>query len=138
MDAALTCASLCLADPQTDVFLVCFSVISRASFDNVRAKWLPELRRYAAGAPILLVGTKADLRTDRAMQSELARQGKAMVSTEEAQALLREHKLPGKYLECSALTQEGLKGVFDEAIRSAVRQRDVPAQHCAANCCVIA
>lgn len=35
-----------LSYPQTDVFLVCFSVTSPASFENVKEKWFPEVRRY--------------------------------------------------------------------------------------------
>lgn len=31
-----------LSYPQTDVFLVCFSVTSPASFENVKEKWFPE------------------------------------------------------------------------------------------------
>ncbi|XP_071515445.1 rho-related GTP-binding protein RhoU-like isoform X2 [Panulirus ornatus] len=53
-----------LCYPQTDVFLVCFSVVSPTSFHNVREKWLPELRQHNPGAPIVLVGTQSDLRTD--------------------------------------------------------------------------
>lgn len=34
-----------LSYPQTDVFLVCFSVTSPASFENVREKWFPEVFR---------------------------------------------------------------------------------------------
>jgi cell division control protein 42 len=33
-----------LSYPQTDVFLVCFSVTSPASFENVKEKWFPEVR----------------------------------------------------------------------------------------------
>lgn len=32
-----------LSYPQTDVFLVCFSVTSPASFENVKEKWFPEV-----------------------------------------------------------------------------------------------
>ena len=33
-----------LSYPQTDVFLVCFSIISRASLENIKTKWVPEIR----------------------------------------------------------------------------------------------
>ncbi|WAQ95466.1 RAC3-like protein [Mya arenaria] len=68
-----------LSYPQTDVFLICFSLISPASFENVRAKGLA-----------------------------LAKDINSV-----------------KYLECSALTQKGLKTVFDEAIRAVLCPRKV-------------
>ncbi len=56
-----------------------------------------------------------------------------MVSHEEIQARAREIGAVA-YLECSALTQEGLKSVFDEAIRAALNKRPTQQQ---AKCCVI-
>ncbi|CAN1166124.1 Rac-like GTP-binding protein 7 [Linum perenne] len=41
-----------------DVFLLAFSLISRASYENIHKKWIPELRHYAPNVPIVLVGTK--------------------------------------------------------------------------------
>ena len=46
-----------LSYPQTDVFLVCFSVTSPSSYENVREKWLPEVRHHCPGVPCLIVGT---------------------------------------------------------------------------------
>jgi len=54
-----------LSYPQTDVFLICYSVVNPASFDNVRAKWSPEIKHNSPGIPIVLVGTKLDLRDDK-------------------------------------------------------------------------
>ena len=63
-----------------DVFILAFSLISKASYENIAKKvclfccsnfllpiaelvgffiqWIPELRHYAPGVPIILVGTK--------------------------------------------------------------------------------
>jgi len=53
---------------QTDVFIICFSLVSHASFQNVENKWSPEIRRYAPDAPIILVGTKLDLREHKVIR----------------------------------------------------------------------
>lgn len=108
-----------LSYPQTDVFLVCFAIISPYSFDNVKAKWYPEIQHHASGVPIILVGTKSDLRHDSNMHATLAAKNLSIVTKEQAEARARE--IGAKmYMECSALTQEGLKNVFDEAIRAAL------------------
>ena len=52
-----------LSYPQTDAFLVCFSIGSPHSLENVRTKWVPEIRHHCPNTPFILVGTKADLRT---------------------------------------------------------------------------
>ncbi|KAL4573899.1 hypothetical protein LXL04_020720 [Taraxacum kok-saghyz] len=48
-----------------DVFILAFSLISKASYENVCKKWFLELKRYAPGVPIIIVGTKIDLRDDK-------------------------------------------------------------------------
>lgn len=54
----------CYNNCKYDVFLLCFSVIHRDSFDNIKYKWLPELKQNSPGTPFILVGTKTDLRDD--------------------------------------------------------------------------
>ena len=95
------------------MFLVCFSVTSPASFENVREKWFPEVHRYCPGVPCLIVGTQVDLRDDSRVMEKLARQKQRPVTSEADERLARELGAV-KYVECSALTQKGLKNVFDE------------------------
>ncbi|WFD21178.1 GTPase Cdc42 [Malassezia caprae] len=105
-----------LSYPQTDVFLVCFSVTSPASYENVREKWFPEVHHHCPGVPSLIVGTQVDLRDDPTVVEKLARQKLRPISAEMGERLARELGAV-KYVECSALTQKGLKNVFDEQER---------------------
>ena len=108
-----------LSYPQTDVFLAMFSVISPTSFDNIASKWIPEIRHHCPTVPIVLVGTKTDIREDSSILARLGAKGLSPVTQREGVQLAKEINAV-KYLECSALTQQGIKVVFDEAIRAAL------------------
>ncbi|KAG8330976.1 hypothetical protein J6590_051344 [Homalodisca vitripennis] len=45
-----------LSYPNTDCFLLCYSVGSRSSFENILSKWHPEIKHHCANVPIVLVG----------------------------------------------------------------------------------
>ncbi len=109
-----------LSYPQTDVFLTCFSIISPPSFENVSSKWYPEVSHHCPQTPIILVGTKLDLREDRETMERLREKGQMPISYEQGMAKAKEINAI-RYLECSALTQKGLKNVFDEAIRAVIQ-----------------
>ncbi|ORX54619.1 GTP binding protein Rac1 [Hesseltinella vesiculosa] len=106
-----------LSYPQTDVFLVCFSLVSPPSFENVRTKWYPEISHHAPNIPMILVGTKLDLREDPETVERLRQKKMSPISYTQALQMTKDIGAD-KYLECSALTQKGLKNVFDEAIRA--------------------
>lgn len=97
-----------LCYPDTDVFLICFAIDGRPSFENVKERWHKEIQTHMAdkNPKIVLIGNKADLRgeTDN------------LISKQEAEALAKELNLKG-YYECSAKTQEGMKTVFENAAR---------------------
>ena len=106
-----------LSYPGTNVFLVCFSLVSRASYENVKHKWYPEVQHHCPGTPIILVGLKSDLRDDPQMLAKLREKNLTPITTEEGQALAKTIKAL-TYVECSAKTQEGVKEVFDHAIKA--------------------
>ena len=83
----------------------------------MKTKWVPEIRHHCPEVPILLVGTKMDLRSNKDTLKKLEEQGLAPVRTEQGNAAAKEIGAT-EYLECSAMEQESLKNVFDQAIRS--------------------
>ncbi|XP_078431870.1 rac-like GTP-binding protein 2 [Wolffia australiana] len=97
-----------------DVFVLAFSLISKASYENVLKKWMPELRRFAPAVPIVLVGTKLDLREDRGYLAD--HPGTAVITTAQGEELRRVIGATA-YIECSSKTQQNVKAVFDTAIK---------------------
>ncbi|ESQ54347.1 hypothetical protein EUTSA_v10026246mg [Eutrema salsugineum] len=95
-----------------DIFVLAFSLISKASYENVLKKWMPELRRFAPNVPIVLVGTKLDLRDDKGY---LADHTNVITSAQGEE--LRKQIGAAAYIECSSKTQQNVKAVFDTAIK---------------------
>uniref|UniRef100_A0A7S1KNB2 Uncharacterized protein n=1 Tax=Percolomonas cosmopolitus TaxID=63605 RepID=A0A7S1KNB2_9EUKA len=109
-----------LSYPETQVFLICFSLISPTSLHNVKKKWYPEIQEHAPGVPIILVGTKLDLREDPEVAKELAENDERPITTDVGQAAAKEIGAVA-YFECSAKTQKGLKQVFEGCIRAVLQ-----------------
>ncbi|XP_034186466.1 ras-related C3 botulinum toxin substrate 1 [Osmia lignaria lignaria] len=112
--------SLCY--PETDVFLVCFSVVCPSSYHSVTSHWVNEVKKYCPNAPIIMVGTKSDLRSDVHLMLQLARYGQTPITTTQGHQLAQRVGAVS-YVETSALTQHDLKEAFDQAIVSALNTR---------------
>eukprot|EP01101_Sappina_pedata_P010996 TRINITY_DN7103_c0_g1_i1.p1 TRINITY_DN7103_c0_g1~~TRINITY_DN7103_c0_g1_i1.p1 ORF type:complete len:225 (-),score=38.52 TRINITY_DN7103_c0_g1_i1:64-639(-) len=111
-----------LAYPQTDVFLVCFSVVSPTSLDNCRDKWVPEIRQHCPKTPILLIGTKTDLRDNQEIIDELRQKDSSPVTKEDATMMARNVGAE-LYMECSAITRGGLSELFEQAVKILMRTK---------------
>jgi len=105
-----------LSYPETDIFLVCFSVDSQSSFRNIDARWHPEIKEHEPDKPFIVVGTKMDLREDEELVKKLEEDGNPMKSFDEYKeaALAMGAEM---YIECSAMTRENLDEVFEQAVR---------------------
>ncbi|XP_050236615.1 rac-like GTP-binding protein RAC2 isoform X3 [Mercurialis annua] len=102
-----------------DVFILAFSLISRPSYENIsKKKWVPELRHYAPSIPIILVGTKLDLRENRQFQMDYP--GASIISTEQGIELKTQIGALA-YIECSSKSQQNVKAVFDAAIKAVLQ-----------------
>ena len=105
-----------LSYPGTNIFLICFSIVNPTSYQNVKSKWYPEVNHHCPKAKILLVGTKLDLRENQQTLEQLRDKGQAPITVNQGDDLASSIGAR-TYMECSALTQKGLKNVFDEAIK---------------------
>ncbi|KAH3867093.1 ras-related C3 botulinum toxin substrate 2-like isoform X1 [Dreissena polymorpha] len=115
-----------LTYPQTDVFLMCFSLVSRASYENVRLKWLPELKHHCRDVPIVLVGTKLDMRDENSTKDDALMNGDRdeniagkTISSQQGDSLKKDVGALF-YVECSAKTQTSTRDVFESAIRAVI------------------
>lgn len=117
-----------------DVFLICFSVASPTSLENVADKWALEVKHHGAGVPVVLCGTQADLRDDEKTKKQLAASSKQPLT--QAQGADMAKKIGARaYLECSALQLTGVKGVFDECVRGAFEHQ--AKKNPSSGCCTI-
>ncbi|XP_067685448.1 transforming protein RhoA-like [Haliotis asinina] len=103
-----------LSYPDTDVILMCFSIDSPDSLDNIREKWNPEVKHFCPSVPVILVGNKKDLRNDAKTKAELARNKQFPVKPDEGHDMA-ERIGAEAYLECSAKLMQGVREVFQTA-----------------------
>lgn len=111
-----------LSYPGADVVLLCFSTISRASFDAIKEKWAPEIHHYIPSVPKILVGTKVDLREAEAPDPNTGKFDP--VSSEQGQKMAAEIDCV-KYMEVSSKTGRGLNDIFVEAVNLVLKDREV-------------
>ena len=125
-----------LSYPDTDCVILCFSIDSPATLENISETWAPEIKHFCPNVPIILVGNKTDLRengnwAERAEELVKKKDGFAMAKTINAIA----------YMECSVKNEEGVKEIF-ETVAKHQHQRKVVTRmlhlssgHWAALCC---
>lgn len=114
----------------TDVFLLCFSVMHPEVFERVRSEWYPELNHHRPNTPIILVGTEVDKRDcpgdnddDDEGTEETSSRSREPITYEQGLAMAKSIKAV-EYIECSSATMKNVNKVFDDAIRVAVYGRD--------------
>ncbi|CAH1976198.1 unnamed protein product [Acanthoscelides obtectus] len=118
-----------LSYPDTDVILMCFSVDSPDSLENIPEKWTPEVKHFCPNVPIILVGNKKDLRNDPATISELKKMKQEPVKPQDGRAMAEKINAFA-YLECSAKSKEGVREVFENATRAALQVKKKKKPRC--------
>jgi len=97
----------------TDIFLLCFSTVHMDSFDNLKHKWIQELKANAPDTTFILVGTKTDLRDKLEKENDKSVE---VISSKKGQKRSKELKAQS-YVECTSKDPSSVNNVFVEAIR---------------------
>ncbi|EFZ03929.1 Small GTPase superfamily, Rho type [Metarhizium robertsii ARSEF 23] len=119
----------------TDLIMLCYSVDSKDSLENVESKWVGEITDNCPGVKLVLVALKCDLREgggddeadDAAASAAAPADGNA--NSERPRGPLIEYDKglevakrigASRYLECSAMKNRGVNEAFTEAARVAL------------------
>ncbi len=110
-----------LSYPNSDVILLCFSTISKASFEAIKEKWAPEVHHYVPGVPSILVGTKIDLRESKTPDPHSGKYDP--ITPQQGKEMAAEIK-GAKYMEISSKEGTGINELFAEAVDMVVETRE--------------
>lgn len=105
-----------LSYPQTDCFMIVFSVDNPKSLESIITKWFPEINHHCPRVPFVIVGTKQDLREDADTRRRLASRGEFPVTYKQGKEVA---DLLGAaaYVECSAMVNTAeVRAVIDNIL----------------------
>ncbi|KAJ5639510.1 GTP-binding protein RHO3 [Penicillium longicatenatum] len=108
-----------LSYEDTHVLMLCFSVDSSDSFENVGSKWIAEINENCPGVKVVLTALKCDLRKDDEMNDN-----PSAITFDQGLAKAKEIGAV-KYLECSAVQNRGIRESFYEAAKVALDVKPV-------------
>lgn len=133
-----------LSYSDTHCIMLCFSIDSPDSLENVQSKWVGEIADHCEGVKLVLVALKCDLRNNEENENELTNNGggnnedesfnpysqssnpyqqqKRLISYDEGLAVAKKVGAL-RYLECSAKKNRGVNEAFSEAARCALNAK---------------
>ncbi|KAF2073598.1 hypothetical protein CYY_005087 [Polysphondylium violaceum] len=109
----------------TNVFMILFSVVDHDSYNKALNLWYNDYKNNLAveNVPIILCGTKIDLRNDQNTLEKLAQKNQAPITPKQGEEL-RKQINADIYCECSSLTQQGLDDLFENVMKAFINKRD--------------
>ncbi|KAN0110641.1 Small GTPase superfamily [Hyaloscypha variabilis] len=112
-----------LSYDDTHAIMLCFSIDSKDSLENVESKWVGEIAENCQNVKLVLVALKCDLRELDA-ENEVDTDGqhrekKDLITYNQGLEVARRIKAL-RYLECSAMRNRGVNEAFTEAARVAL------------------
>ncbi|KAM0449700.1 hypothetical protein ACHAPV_005886 [Trichoderma viride] len=119
-----------LSYDDTDLIVLCYSVDSKDSLENVESKWVGEIADNCPGVKLVLIALKCDLRQmgeDEPEEADAAAAADSNAQREKPPTITYDEGLEvakrigaSRYLECSAMKNRGVNEAFTEAARVAL------------------
>lgn len=110
-----------LSYDDTDLIMLCYSVDSKDSLENVESKWVGEIADNCPGVKLVLVALKCDLREKTDDDDAAADQREKGPTINYDQGLEVARRIgASRYLECSAMKNRGVNEAFTEVARVAL------------------
>ncbi|KAJ5396872.1 GTP-binding protein RHO3 [Penicillium cosmopolitanum] len=120
-----------LSYEDTHVLMLCFSVDSPDSFENVGSKWIAEINENCPGVRVVLTALKCDLRKD-----DEENDNPGAISFDQGLAKAKEIGAV-KYLECSAVQNRGIRESFYEAAKVALDVKPTGSKGSGSSCVIL-
>ncbi|ODV86362.1 hypothetical protein CANARDRAFT_175268 [[Candida] arabinofermentans NRRL YB-2248] len=92
-----------------DIVIACYSVDSQPSLANIQESWIPEVQNYQPDVPIVLVGTKCDLKNQLSSDQLVSESDELLVCNSIGSNVVG-------HLQASAVTTENVHKVFDVCV----------------------
>ncbi|KAF1811098.1 hypothetical protein P152DRAFT_77447 [Eremomyces bilateralis CBS 781.70] len=108
-----------LSYDDTHCIMLCFSVDSPDSLENVESKWVAEIAENCPGVKLVLVALKCDLREGEGEEEEENEPKKPLIEYQQGLEVAERIRAL-RYLECSAMKNRGVNEAFTEAARVAM------------------
>jgi Rho family protein len=109
--------------------MLCYSVDSKDSLENVESKWVGEIADNCPGVKLVLVALKCDLREnvedenlgpdDQPAAPQPGEKRTQLINYDQGLEVARRIQA-SRYLECSAMKNRGVNEAFTEAARVAL------------------
>jgi len=126
-----------LSYDDTHAIMLCFSVDSPDSLENVESKWVGEIAENCPGVKLVLVALKCDLREQEKDDREEGREPKKPTIDYKQGLAVAEKVKALRYLECSAMKNRGVNEAFTEAARVALTVKNPKGDKDGASCSVM-
>ena len=103
-------------EPQSDVVVIVCAIDCPESFKTAEKDLIPKAKTQLPGKPVIIVGTKTDLRKDEGTIQRLAAKNEHPVTLKEGMKLAKRAGIQN-YVECSAKELGSVKAVFEEVLK---------------------